>query len=98
MAAKNTYKSNTLKKAEKPKFRFSLAFFKDRRFVLSVGFILIGLSVFMMIAFISFLISGNSDQSVVEAFFTTGLKESGLESKNWLGIMGAITGYYFIFQ
>ncbi len=98
MVAKNTYKSKPLKKADKPKFKFSLAFFKDRRFVLSIGFILTGLSLFMLIAFISFLISGNSDQSVVEAFLTTGLKESGLEAKNWLGVIGAIGGYYFIYE
>jgi S-DNA-T family DNA segregation ATPase FtsK/SpoIIIE len=98
MGAKNTYKSNTLKKTDKPRRRFSFAFVKDRRFILSLGFILTGFSVFMFISFFSFLLTGNSDQSVVEAFFSTSLQDSGLEAKNWLGILGAITGYYFIFR
>ncbi|HLF35357.1 MAG TPA: DNA translocase FtsK [Cyclobacteriaceae bacterium] len=98
MAAKNTYKSNSLRKADKRARGFSFSFLKDRRFILSIGFVLIALSIFMLTSFLSFLLSGNSDQSVVEAFFSTGLRDSGLEAKNWLGVLGAITAYYFIFK
>lgn len=99
MAAKNTYKSNSARKnkSRERKFKFGFSFIKDRRFQLSLGFFLFALSVFLLTAFISFLFTGNADQSVVEAMITTGLKNSGLEAENWLGVVGAVASHYFIF-
>jgi len=100
MAAKNTYKSNTSrnKTKTKRKFSFNFHFVKDRRFQLSFGFFLFALSVFLLTAFVSFLFTGNADQSVVEAIETTGLKSSGLDAENWLGVLGAVVSHYFIFH
>ena len=99
MAAKNTYKSNTPRKnlVKGKKSRFGFGFFKDRKFQLSLGFFLLAASIFLLTAFISFLFTGQADQSVVEAIRTTGLKNSGLEAENWLGVVGAIASHYFIF-
>ena len=77
--------------------KFSFWFFKDRKFQLSLGFFLFASSVFLLTAFISFLFTGKADQSVVEALMTTGLKDSGLEAENWLGVVGAVAAHYFIF-
>lgn len=100
MAAKNTYKSNTYRNRtkKKRKFNFSFNFLKDRRFQLSFGFFLFALSVFLITAFVSFLFTGKADQSVVEAIETTGLKSSGLDAENWLGVLGAVVSHYFIFH
>jgi len=99
MAAKNTYKSNSPRKnkTRERKFKFGFGFFKDRKFHLSFGFFLFAASVFLLTAFISFLFTGKADQSVVEALMTTGLKNSGLEAENWLGVVGAVAAHYFIF-
>ncbi len=99
MAAKNTYKSNSPRKnkTRERKFKFGFGFLKDRRFQLSLGFFLFATSVFLLTAFISFLFTGKADQSVVEALMTTGLKNSGLEAENWLGVVGAVAAHYFIF-
>jgi len=99
MAAKNTYKSNSPRKSKtrERKFKFGFGFFKDRKFQLSLGFFLFAASVFLLTAFISFLFTGKADQSVVEALMTTGLKNSGLEAENWLGVVGAVAAHYFIF-
>lgn len=98
--AKNTYKSNTFKKESKersfPKFSFS--FFNDRRFQLTLGFFLLGLSLFLLTSFISYLFTGKADQSVIDAVSTIGLKDSGLEAENWLGLFGAFSAHYFIFN
>jgi S-DNA-T family DNA segregation ATPase FtsK/SpoIIIE len=100
MAAKNTYKSNTpkrnLNKGKKVKFGFG--FLRDRKFQLSLGFFLFAASVFLLTAFISFIFTGQADQSVVEAIQSTGLKDSGLEAENWLGVVGAVSAHYFIFH
>ncbi|MGK7393384.1 MAG: DNA translocase FtsK 4TM domain-containing protein [Candidatus Cyclobacteriaceae bacterium M3_2C_046] len=100
--AKNTYKSNTFKKPAKDKkkisFKFNFGFLKDRKFVLASGFFLLVLSLFLLTSFVSYLFTYKADQSVVEAINETGLKASGIETENWLGLFGAISSYYFIFK
>ena len=97
---KNTYKSNTFKKKrkEKKKFSFKLGFFKDRRLHLTVGIFLLTASFFLITAFISYLFTGKADQSVVETFSYTSIKESGFEIENWFGLIGAVSSHYFIYK
>jgi S-DNA-T family DNA segregation ATPase FtsK/SpoIIIE len=66
-----------------------LALLKDRRFHLMVGFSLLLSSLYLTIAFTSFLFSGRADQSIVAALGTIPVKEAGQESGNWLGLLGA---------
>ena len=65
------------------------ALIRDRRFHLLVGFGLLLGSLYLTIAFTSFLLSGRADQSVVAALGTVPVKEAGQESGNWLGLLGA---------
>ncbi|MDJ0365278.1 DNA translocase FtsK 4TM domain-containing protein [Hymenobacter sp. H14-R3] len=65
------------------------AFLRDRRFHLLIGFGLLLGSLYLTIAFTSFLLSGRADQSVVAALGTVSVKEAGQESGNWLGLLGA---------
>jgi S-DNA-T family DNA segregation ATPase FtsK/SpoIIIE len=62
---------------------------RDRRFHLLVGFGLLLGSLYLTIAFTSFLLSGRADQSVVAALGSVPVKEAGQESGNWLGLLGA---------
>lgn len=105
--AQNTYKSNTFKKPEKEKKSKAaskrklnlgfLSFFKDPRLKLTVGFILLIISVYLFLSFFSYLFTGEADYSVVDAR-NVELLESGKEAQNWLGLYGAITSHYFIFR
>ncbi|WP_217278693.1 DNA translocase FtsK [Hymenobacter sp. BRD67] len=65
------------------------AILHDRRFHLLIGFGLLLGSLYLTIAFTSFLLSGRADQSVVAALGTVPVKEAGQESGNWLGLLGA---------
>src|SRR4051812_26302748 len=98
----NTYKKNKTKpekaKKEGTKFRLNLDFLRDRRFQLVFGSFIILSSVCLTIAFISYLFSGKYDQSVVESIFATNIVESGKETQNWLGLIGAFVSYFFIFK
>jgi len=104
--AENNYKSNTFKKPEKEKkakpskskFRFSFSFFQDPRLSLAVGFFFIITSLYLFTAFLSYLFTGKSDQSVVEALWSTNVIESGKEADNWLGLYGAVTSHFLIFR
>lgn len=105
--AQNTYKSNTFKKPEKEKkgktaskrkFNLSfLGFFKDPRLKLTIGFVLLIVSLYLFLSFFSYLFTGQADYSVVDAR-GVGFIESGKEAENWLGLYGAITSHYFIFR
>ena len=104
--AENTYKSNIFKKPEKEKKSkggkskspFNLDFFRDPRFHLALGFFLLGISLFLITAFVSYLFTGKADQSVVEGLGESSVLDSGNETDNWLGLYGAITSHYFIFR
>jgi S-DNA-T family DNA segregation ATPase FtsK/SpoIIIE len=80
-----------------PKLNFSfLNFIFDRRFQLFVGFFFLLGSLYLMIAFVSHLFTGNADQSLVESLHSTALKEAGMEAENWLGLVGAWISDYVI--
>ena len=99
--AQNTYKSNTFKtkkKSSKGSFSFKIGFFKDRRFQLTIGFFLLIVSLFLLVAFISYLFTGKADQSAVESVQEIGFFQSGLEVDNWMKLYGAIVAHYFIFE
>jgi S-DNA-T family DNA segregation ATPase FtsK/SpoIIIE len=104
--AENTYKSNTFKKPEKEKksrsskstSKFSFAFLKDPRFRLATGFFLIITSLFLFVAFVSYLFTGKADQSIILSLQDSGVVESGRETSNWLGAYGAFTSHYLIYQ
>ncbi|MBW3545940.1 MAG: DNA translocase FtsK 4TM domain-containing protein, partial [Bacteroidetes bacterium] len=102
--AKNIVKGNTFKqpkekeKAKKAgRMRLNLAFLRDRRLQLAFGVFLIIAGLYLFIAFVSYLFTGRADQSVIEAMNDTALRESGADVENWLGLFGAIFGYYFVF-
>ncbi len=101
--AKNTYKSNTFKKKEKPakaakKLNWNFKFLKDRRLHLASGFFLLTAALFLFTAFFSYLFTGKADMSVLQSVSETGVKASGSEMDNWLGLLGAQSAYYFVFR
>lgn len=102
--AENTYKSNTFKKPVKEKkgktgkSSFNFGFFKDPRFILTIGFFLMITSIYLFVAFLSYLFTGAADQSIVLGSDQSSLIESGIEAENWLGLYGAYTSHYFIYR
>ena len=104
--AKNTYKSNTFKKADKEKKTRSsdsgsvFSIFKDPRLKLAAGFFLIISALYMFFALLSYMFTGQADFS--EVGNQQGLRSifdslKGKEISNWLGLYGAIISHFFIF-
>ncbi|WP_242916668.1 DNA translocase FtsK [Pontibacter liquoris] len=81
-----------------PTPRINIGFLKDKRVKLFIGFTFLLLSFFLTIAFVSYLFTGHADQSVVESVGNTGIKESGKEAENWLGLVGAWVSHLFIYK
>src|SRR5690554_3421891 len=104
--ASKTYKSNTFRKkqntkrtpAPKTRSKFSWAFVRDKRVGLSFGIILMMVSIFLFFAFLGYVFSGQSDQSVVLNDSEVGLRNTASEAQNWLGYMGATVSHLFIFR
>ncbi|MFM7195873.1 MAG: DNA translocase FtsK 4TM domain-containing protein, partial [Bacteroidota bacterium] len=105
--AENTFRSNTPrepaekekeKKKRKSKSRFEFTFFKDPRFALASGFLLIGIALFLFVSFLSYLFTGEADQSVVKAMGDVEMMESGAEAANWAGLWGAVTAHFLVMQ
>jgi len=70
----------------------------DRRTQLAIGGLLILLASSLTLAFISYLLVGKADQSVLDAALQTPLRQSGSETRNWLGLLGAFVAHVFIFR
>ena len=105
--AQNTYRSNTFKSnkgksqtKKGPKKKIEIAFLKDRRLQLSVGFFLLLSAIFVFVACLSYLFTGKADQSVVEAFFADDetVRSLGQEARNWMKLLGALVSHKLIFS
>jgi len=70
----------------------------DQRSTLTLGVFMMLMGLGLFIAFISYLLSGNADQSVVDAGLDVPVRTNGAEAKNWLGLLGAYIGHVFIFR
>src|SRR5690606_22439925 len=104
--ASNTYKSNTFRKKQdtkKPALKkksrtYSWSIFKDKRLALSFGILLMMVAMFLLLAFMGYLFTGQSDQSVVLGDPDSPIRTDAAEARNWLGYTGATVSHYFIFR
>lgn len=98
----NTFRKkaeNSTKKATKPKGPgFSIGKFKTAKIGLTMGILLMSISIFMMIAFISYLLNGPTDQSLVMNNSDAAIREAARESTNWLGYLGAQSANWMIYR
>ena len=107
--AKNTYKSNTFRKADKEKRRkssggggFGISFLKDARLKLALGFFLLFAGLYMFFALLSYMFTGQADFSEVGNHQSMGSIFESLRGKdiisNWLGLYGAVLSHFLIFR
>lgn len=103
----NSPKQNTFRKrgekSAKPKskgsgIKFSFGGFKSSKIVLTLGIIMMSLGIFLFFAFISYLLNGPADQSLVMNNPGTETREIARESQNWLGLLGAKASHLLIYR
>src|SRR5690554_291440 len=99
---KDKQKKKEASKKSSKKTSFSSLYSKiDRRKAKSIsGAILLLLSVYLFIAFTSYLFSWKADQDLIvsTSFFEFIFGESDVEVKNWLGKFGAWTAHLFMYR
>ncbi len=93
--------SAPLSRSRRPSFNWGAAldrWLTDQRSTLTLGVLLMGLAIGLLVAFVSYLLNGAADQSVVGSAFSQPLAESGSETRNWLGLVGASVAHVFVFR
>jgi S-DNA-T family DNA segregation ATPase FtsK/SpoIIIE len=96
--ARNKYKESQ-KKSVRKKISFSLPKNKAERIKRIIGLFLIIASVFMLVAFTSFLFSWKADQNLVynsDSFVQASEYINLKQTSNWAGLLGAYISYVFM--
>ncbi len=101
-STKNTFRKkseNTKKAPPAPKGPgFSFGNIKTKQLTLTLGIILISASIFLLIAFVSYLINGPEDQSLVMNNPDQEIRDAARESQNWVGFLGAQASHWLIYR
>lgn len=99
---KNSFRKkseNTKKAPQQPKGPgFSFGKIQFKQLPLTLGIILISASIFLFIAFVSYLINGPADQSLVMNNPDQAIRDSARESQNWVGYLGAQASHWLIYR
>lgn len=105
--ASNSPRTNTFRKKGDPTKKngegfkapsFSFGKFNSTKFVLTLGILLMSTAIFLLIAFISYLLNGPADQSLVMNNPNEAIRDTARESTNWLGYLGAQAGNWMIYR
>ena len=99
MGAKNQYKNFQFNTTKKKKNRFSkiTAFVEDERFQKTSGLLLVLISLYLCLSFISYLFTWKFDYSVIDGVsFGSIFNGEEVDIKNWLGKFGAYTAHRFL--
>ena len=92
--AENAPKRNP--EPKKPVFTFGKI--EAKQVGITFGIILISISIFMVVAFASYLMNGPQDQSLVMNNPDQAIRDAAKESKNWLGYLGAQAAHWMIYR
>ena len=96
MAKTENFRKGNARKAEPtPK---GPAFWKDRRFQISTGLVLMSIAAFLFFSFTSYLFTAPYDQSLVRDVSWTEWRNYIGEVKNSLSLAGAFVSHYMIFR
>ncbi len=86
------------KKKKSPKKGSIFAFFRDERFKVILGIIILFFSLFCAISFTSYLFTWKADQSYMSMDGWDYISDSDISADNWTGKTGAIISYVFFYN
>ncbi|RAI89946.1 FtsK/SpoIIIE family DNA translocase [Algoriphagus yeomjeoni] len=105
--ATNSPRTNTFRKKGEPTKKKGAGFkaptlsfgkIKTAKISLTLGILLMSSAIFLFIAFISYLLNGPADQSLVMNNPDEAIRDTARESTNWLGYLGAQAGNWMIYR
>ncbi|HOR61005.1 MAG TPA: DNA translocase FtsK 4TM domain-containing protein, partial [Bacteroidales bacterium] len=91
---------NTKEKKEKKSLKDNniIRFFKDEKFRISLGLLLLGFSILLCLSFTSYLFTWKADQSMIGVGFQGLFTNSDFSVENWMGKIGALISNHFIYN
>lgn len=105
--ATNSPRTNTFRKKGEPTKKkgtgikapsFSFGKINTAKISLTLGILLMSTAIFLSIAFISYLLNGPADQSLVMNNPNEAIRQTARESTNWLGYLGAQASNWMIYR
>ena len=105
--ASESPKTNTFRKKtenapkaspEPKKPSFSFGKIETKQVGLVFGIVFLSISIFLGVAFASYLMNGPQDQSLVLNNSNQSIRDAAKESKNWLGYLGSQAAHWMIFR
>lgn len=84
-----------------PRFRVSLDWehiFTSPKNTLAWGTFFIILGLILETSFFSYIITGLSDQSVLDGLGHESIRDAGRQTRNFLGVMGAVVSHIFVYR
>ncbi|WP_439487509.1 DNA translocase FtsK 4TM domain-containing protein [Algoriphagus sp.] len=105
--ATNSPRTNTFRKKGEPTKKkaagikapkLSFGKINTAKISLTLGILLMSTGMFLIIAFISYLLNGPADQSLVMNNPNAAIRETARESTNWLGYVGAQASNWLIYR
>ncbi|QRR02130.1 FtsK/SpoIIIE family DNA translocase [Dyadobacter sandarakinus] len=86
---------------KRPRFRVSLDWehiFKSPKNTLSWGTFFIILSIILEVSFFSHIVTGLSDQSVIDSLGNESIRDAGRQTRNFFGVLGAVLSHFFVYR
>lgn len=96
----NTQRQNPEPSAT-PRFRVSLDWehiFTSPKNTLAWGTFFIILGLILETSFFSYIVTGLSDQSVVDGLGSQSIRDAGRQTRNFLGVLGAVVSHIFVYR
>ncbi|MCF2486584.1 DNA translocase FtsK [Dyadobacter sp. CY347] len=97
----NTQRPKTTEETSSPGFRISLDWdhiFSNPKNILAWGTFFIVLGLIMEISFLSYIITGLSDQSVIDGLGQESIRDAGRQTRNFFGVLGAVVSHFFVYR
>jgi S-DNA-T family DNA segregation ATPase FtsK/SpoIIIE len=73
-----------------------ISFFRDERFLVSLGFFLLAFALILCLSFTSYLFTWQTDQSILSMGIKGLFSNNSFQVENWMGKLGAVLSNKFI--
>lgn len=96
----NTQRPKT-EETKSPGLRLSIdwdGIFSNPKNILAWGTFFIVLGLIMEISFLSYIITGLSDQSVIDGLGHESIRDAGRQTRNFFGVLGAVVSHFFVYR
>jgi S-DNA-T family DNA segregation ATPase FtsK/SpoIIIE len=96
----NTHRQKA-EEATGSRFRVSLDWenlFSSPKNMLAWGTFFIVVGLILEVSFFSYIITGLSDQSVVDGMGSQSIRDAGRQTRNFFGVLGAVVSHFFVYR